>query len=181
MPALSPDARRQLLAIAREAIALGLEGRRHAPAPPDDPALAKPSGAFVTLHRAGALRGCVGLLAADRPLYRTVAEMARSAAFGDSRFPAVDADEFDGVEIDISVLGPLRRIADPAEVEVGRHGLYVVRGAHRGVLLPQVATEQGWNRERFLDETCRKAGLPRDAWRTGAELYVFEAQVFAEG
>lgn len=181
MSALSPDARRQLLAIAREAIAQRLAGRRYAPAPPDDPALAEPSGAFVTLHRAGSLRGCVGLLAADRPLYRTVAEIARSAAFGDSRFPALDPDEFDGVEIDISVLGPLRRVADPAEVEVGRHGLYVVRGAHRGVLLPQVATEQGWNRERFLDETCRKAGLPRDAWRTGAELYVFEAQVFAEG
>ncbi len=177
---LSAGARQALLGIARKAIAHGLLGRRFKPDPPADPALVRPAGAFVTLLEGDALRGCIGTFEADRPLYRTVAEMARVAAFGDPRFPPVTARELDGLALEISVLGPRVRVTDPGEVQVGRHGIYLVHGPHRGVLLPQVAVDHGWDRERFLEETCRKAGTRPDAWRHGAEIHVFEAEVFGE-
>lgn len=111
---------------------------------------------------------------------RTVADMARAAAFEDTRFRPLTAEELPDVDLEISVLTPMRRIADVTEIEVGRHGLWVAQGHRRGVLLPQVATCCGWGRETFLEQTCLKAGLPRDAWRRGAEIYVFEAEVFGE-
>ncbi len=180
MARLDDGARNELLTIARESIREGLRGRRYVPPVPRRPFLREPAGAFVTLHEAGALRGCIGTFQADRPLYRNVAEMARAAAFEDPRFPPLRPDEFDRIDLEISVLTPMRRVEPPEEVEVGRHGVYIVHGPHRGVLLPQVAVEQGWDRETFLDHTCLKAGLPREAWRSGAEIYVFEAEVFGE-
>jgi len=180
MPSLSPQARKKLLSIAREAIEAGLHGRPYTPREPSDPQLRRRAGAFVTLHERGALRGCIGTFRDDLPLYRNVAEMARAAAFEDPRFPPLGREEFDRVDLEISVLTPMRRVTHPEEVEVGRHGLCVVQGPYRGVLLPQVAVEHGWDRETFLSHTCLKAGLPPDAWKRGAEILVFEAEVFGE-
>jgi AmmeMemoRadiSam system protein A len=177
---LTADESRELLLVARRAIAVHLRGR-----PPELKAptgsLAEPRGAFVTLHRPdGELRGCVGLLRSDRALLETVARMAVAAATEDGRFVPVTAAELDGLTIEISVLGSLQPIR-PADVEVGRHGLLVGQGGRRGVLLPQVPTEHGWGRETFLEQTCRKAGLPEDAWKKpGVEVLAFTAEVFGE-
>lgn len=178
--ALEPRDRRTLLRIARDAAAAAARRERFSAPRPDSAALTEPRGAFVTLHRAGQLRGCIGTFEASAPLYRTVAEMARSAAVGDPRFEPLRPAELPEVEVEISVLSRLRP-ARPEEVEVGRHGVYLERGYQRGVLLPQVAVEHGWDRETFLDQTCRKAGLPPGAWRQGTTIYVFEAEVFGEG
>ena len=176
---LGPEDRQALRRIALESIREALAGRRFIPPPPESPALRQPRGAFVTLRRGGALRGCIGTLVARRPLYEEVAQMALAAAFEDPRFPPLSAEELSDLELEISALTPLRRVQDPAEIEVGRHGLYIRRGPFSGVLLPQVAVEYGWDRETFLRETCRKAGLPPDAWRDPeTEIYVFSAEVF---
>jgi AmmeMemoRadiSam system protein A len=180
LPELGPQARQTLLQIARAAIRAGLDGSAYHPALPEDPALAVPAGAFVTLHTAGRLRGCIGSLEGSQPLYQTVAEMARSAALRDPRFPPLGVAEWDGVTLEISALTPLQDVDDPGRVQVGRHGLVICRGTRRGVLLPQVAVQYGWDRETFLERTCEKAGLPPGAWRQGARIQVFEAQVFGE-
>jgi AmmeMemoRadiSam system protein A len=156
-------------------------GKHPPPTPPAEPAVARPAGAFVTLRRGPHLRGCIGTFQATEPLHRTVAAMARAAALEDPRFRPVRPEEVAELAIEVSVLTPMRRVRDAGEIEVGRHGLWIVRGHHRGVLLPQVATEYGWSREEFLEHTCRKAGLPPGAWREGADIYVFEAEVFGEG
>ncbi|NHZ45701.1 AmmeMemoRadiSam system protein A [Nitratidesulfovibrio liaohensis] len=154
------------------------------PAPPPG-VLHRSLGAFVTFKKDGHLRGCIGSMVGDGPLYLTVARMARAAAFEDPRFPPVTAAEAPSLELDISVLGPLTRCPDPSLVRVGRHGLLVRQGYRSGVLLPQVPVEWGWDRETFLAQTCRKAGLPSDAWRDAwqdgrTELYWFEAEVFGD-
>ena len=150
-----------------------------APEPQDGP-LAARCGAFVTLHMDGALRGCIGHLTSSEPLYQTVSEMAVSAAFSDPRFSPLIESEFSHIDIEISVLTPMKRVEDLTEIKVGTHGLYIVMGPTRGVLLPQVATENGFDRETFLSQTCIKAGLAPDSWRKGAEIYSFEAEVFGE-
>ncbi len=178
---LTAEERALLLRTARQAIADRLQGARSAPAEAPGERLAARAGAFVSLHARGDLRGCIGTFVGRRPLVQTVQEMAVSAAFGDPRFPPLGAEELAGVALEISVLSPLREIRDVGEIEVGRHGLYVTRGPRSGVLLPQVASEYGWDREEFLAHTCTKAGLPRDAWREpGTKIEVFEAQVFGE-
>lgn len=135
-------------------------------------------GAFVTLKRKGRLRGCIGHIVGDKPLHRTVAEMARAAAFNDPRFPPVSAGELPDLDVEISILSPLSGCT-PEEVQPGRHGLLVRRGRNSGLLLPQVAREYGWDRETFLAQTCLKAGLPRGAWQNpAAEIFCFEAEVF---
>ena len=138
------------------------------------------SGAFVSIHRQGTLRGCLGRLE-PLPLTVVVAQLARAVADSDPRFAAVAAEELAEIEIEISVLTPEREIHSPAEIDVGRHGLIVELHARRGLLLPQVATERGWDRVTFLEHTCLKAGLPRGAWQQGARMFVFEALVFGEG
>jgi len=139
------------------------------------------AGAFVSLHKKGRLRGCIGRFEADDPLADTVADMAVAASRNDPRFSQVSPDETVDIDIEISVLTPLHRISDVSEIEVGTHGLYIIRDIRRGTLLPQVATERGWDRETFLEETCIKAGLRRDAWRDAdTEIYVYEAVVFGE-
>jgi AmmeMemoRadiSam system protein A len=138
-------------------------------------------GAFVTLHKDGRLRGCIGYVRALKPLRRTVAEMAIQAALHDPRFPAVTASEVPSLDIEISVLSPLEEVDDVSSIEVGKHGLIVQDGARSGLLLPQVATEQGWDRDTFLDHTCLKAGLPAGSWkREGVTILRFTAEVFGE-
>lgn len=136
-------------------------------------------GAFVTLHKGRCLRGCIGYVEALTPLYQTVRECALAAALHDPRFEPVQADELAQLRLEISVLSPLEEIS-PDDVEVGKHGLMVSLGSRRGLLLPQVAVEWKWDRRRFLEEVCVKAGLARDAWRCGAKIQAFTARVFSE-
>ena len=173
--------RRALLQLAREAIAAALEGRRHEPAPPA-PGLAQSAGAFVTLRCHGELRGCIGRIDPREPLADVVAECAVAAALRDPRFSPLTPEEFAReAEIEISVLTPNQQVTSAEEIEVGRDGLVVRQGHKSGLLLPQVATEWGWDRETFLAQTCRKAGLALDAWKHGAEISRFQAEVFGEG
>jgi AmmeMemoRadiSam system protein A len=138
-------------------------------------------GAFVTLHSRGMLRGCIGTFAPSPSILGTIREMAEAAALRDPRFSAVQPDELSTVDIEISLLTPLTVVTDPATIEVGRHGICISHGYHRGVLLPQVASEHGWDREVFLDQTCVKAGLPPGTWRDPqCRIEVFEAVVFGE-
>jgi AmmeMemoRadiSam system protein A len=169
-----------LLKTAREAIASKLTKKPPAyPAPTET--LKTNCGAFVTLHKRGRLRGCIGYVVGLKPLIDTVREMALSSAFSDTRFEPVEKSEFADLEIEISVLSPLRRISNVEEIEVGTHGILMKSGFCSGLLLPQVATEYGWNREAFLLHTCYKAGLPGDAWRKqGVEIEIFSAIVFSE-
>lgn len=186
---LAAEERRVLLDIARWAVLSRLaEGEggegtvdpASVPVPPPG-VLHSPLGAFVTFTLNGQLRGCIGSMTGDGPLYLTVARMAVAAAFEDPRFQPVTAGEVAQLHLDISVLGPLTRCPDPAAVRVGRHGLLVRQGFRSGVLLPQVPVEWGWDRETFLAQTCRKAGLPADALRDPrTELYWFEAEVFGD-
>ena len=174
--------RQLLLRIARNAIAHALGMRRDVPAVPDGAGpLAAPAGAFVTLRLEGELRGCIGYVDAVRPLAGAVSEVAVRAALYDPRFPPLTRSELPHVEIEISVLSPLRRILGESEVEVGVHGLVIECRGARGLLLPQVAVEQGWDRRRFLEYTSVKAGLPPEAWKDPeAQLFSFTADVFAE-
>ena len=172
--------REELLRIARAALEAALVARS-GPLLASRPALRRPRGAFVSLHdRSGELRGCVGQLRAERPLYETVARMAVAAATEDSRFPEVTGDDLPGLVIEISALGPLLPVR-AYEVEVGRHGLLLRLAGRSGVLLPQVAVANGWDREEFLARTAWKAGLPEDAWRCAdVEIFAFTADVFGE-
>jgi AmmeMemoRadiSam system protein A len=176
---LDETQRKTLLGIARRA----LEGYVVAGKIPsgEEPQgkLAAPGAAFVTLTKNGRLRGCIGYTEAVAPLFKVVQECAVAAATEDPRFPPVSARELPSLRVEISVLTPLFPIR-PEEVEVGRHGLMVARGGMRGLLLPQVPVEWGWDRETFLDQACVKAGLPPSAWRHGATLRAFTAEVFAE-
>jgi AmmeMemoRadiSam system protein A len=176
---LDESQRKSLLGIARRA----LEGYVGAGEIPSGEApqgkLAAPGPAFVTLTKNGRLRGCIGYTEAVAPLFRVVQECAVAAATEDPRFPPVSPRELPSLRIEISVLTPLFPIR-PEEVEVGRHGLMVARGRMRGLLLPQVPVEWGWDRETFLDQACVKAGLPPSAWRHGATLRAFTAEVFGE-
>jgi len=136
-------------------------------------------GAFVTINKKGSLRGCIGHIKGVKPLYKSVEEMAAAAAFQDPRFPPVTKNELKDLDIEISVLTPFEQITDVNKIEVGKHGLYIERGFYSGLLLPQVATEYGWDRDTFLEHTCRKAGLPTDAWKDkDTRIYIFSADIF---
>jgi uncharacterized protein len=178
---LSPADQQLLLRIARDSIAAHLQDKAAAPLKTTTPVLQECRGAFVSLHRHGQLRGCIGYLEPIKPLLQTVREMAAAAAFQDPRFRPLQASELADLEIEISVLSPMRLIQSTDEIEVGRHGLYVVKGQNRGLLLPQVATQYRWSRLTFLEQTCCKAGLPPDAWKEpGTKLYIFTADIFAD-
>jgi uncharacterized protein len=168
-----------LLDIARKAMTGWLRKREVPGERPESESLRNPGAAFVTLKHRGRLRGCIGYTEADAPLYRTVQECAVAAATEDPRFPPVTDREAGEIRLEISVLSPLASVS-PEEVSVGVHGLMIRKGGRRGLLLPQVATEQGWDRVTFLAQVCAKAGLPPDAWKRGAELYSFTAEVFGE-
>ena len=170
--------RKMLLQIAHEAIIALVEGRDIS-FPVPSPHLAEPRGVFTTLYSDGKLRGCVGFPVATLSLFKAIAETARAAASEDPRFAPVKLAEARTLRISISILSPLRTIKPP-EVEIGRHGLVISQGARRGLLLPQVPVKQGWDRSTFLEQTCLKAGLPPDAWRTGAHIEAFTAEVFGD-
>lgn len=180
---LTTPQRNQLLRIARESIEAVLDGRRPSLPSRDqlDAELTRPSGCFVTLHSSGELRGCIGSIQPVAPLYEAVSSSAINAAFRDPRFFPLRKEELPSIELEISVMSPIEPVADPGEIEVGRDGLIIRRGSAAGLLLPQVATEYGWDRETFLRQTCVKAGLPGDAWRTpGTRIERFSAEVFGE-
>ena len=180
---LTQEQRTTLLQIARDSIAAVLDGKR-----PDltryalDDDLRRPAGAFVTLNESsGELRGCIGSIEPVAPLYEAVSKSAINAAFRDPRFYPVKKDEFASLHLEISVMGPILVVKDVSEIEVGRDGLIVSRGPYAGLLLPQVATEYGWDRETFLSQTCVKAGLPSSAWRSGdCRIEHFSAEVFGD-
>jgi AmmeMemoRadiSam system protein A len=175
----SPEERRLLLQLAHRSILSAFTDQ--GPAETSFSAhLSEPRGVFTTLYLRGSLRGCVGYPSPVAPLYRAVTETAHAAAFEDSRFWPVTEEEAPGLEISLSVLSPLVPIR-PADVEVGRHGLVISSGSRRGLLLPQVPIECDWDRETFLEQTCRKAGLPPETWRKGATLEAFTAEVFGDG
>jgi uncharacterized protein len=171
--------RRLLLQLAREAIAAHVVSALP-PAPDIIGVLARPGGAFVSIHNHGELRGCIGHIEADEPLGRVVLRCAVAACSTDPRFAGVTASELSELQIEVSLLGPLEPIAGAEDIEIGRHGLMVERGFNRGLLLPQVAVEWHWDSETFLAHTCHKAGLPHDAWKKGARIWRFEAEVFSE-
>ena len=169
---------RELLTLARSAIAARF-GQVVAAATASDPALTVPGATFVTLTQQGRLRGCIGNVVGNGPLVATIERMAGAAAFEDPRFPPLAAEELDDLDIEVSVLGPITPCPDPELIEIGRHGLYIRKSLHSGLLLPQVATEWGWDRETFLDQTCVKAGLPKGTWRKSkVEIWWFEAVIF---
>ncbi len=178
---LSPTEQEELLHLARETIQTYLQERRIPPYQTDNPHFLQDGGAFVTLKKEGDLRGCIGYIWSEEPIYETIQRAAVAAAVQDPRFPPVTLSELPGLTVEISLLSPLKRVEDPNDIVVGKHGLLIRRGYYQGLLLPQVALEQGWDREQFLRGVCRKAGLSPDAWKdpTG-ELYFFTAEVLGE-
>ena len=179
---LNNQQRKKLIEIARNSISTYLQTGKKMELSETDPILKQEMGAFVTLNEHGQLRGCIGNLSASGPLYLTVRDMAVEAAIDDPRFSALALSELKDVEIEISVLSPLKRVDSADKVELGKHGVLVRKGYHSGVFLPQVATETGWSKEEFLNTLCtQKAGLSPDAWKDkDTELYIFEAEVFSE-
>lgn len=172
------DDQQRLLTLARRSLEAHVR-RAPSPAPDVRAPLDERRGAFVSIHRGPDLRGCLGRITPDWPVGRVVAHLAEAVSDSDPRFSPVTVTELDELLIEISVLTP-ERPATPDEIEVGRHGLIVEGDGRRGLLLPQVAVEHEWDARTFLQHTCMKAGLPRDAWEHGASIFVFEAQVFGE-
>jgi AmmeMemoRadiSam system protein A len=174
----SAEERALLLRLAHDSILSAL-GHRKISLDPPTPHLAEPRGAFTSLYRNAALRGCVGYVLATSSIYRTVAETARAAAFDDTRFPPVTREEAQELQVELSILSSPRPILADA-VEIGLHGLLISIDGSRGLLLPQVPVEHGWDRTTFLEQACRKAGLALDAWRKGAVIEAFTAEVFGD-
>lgn len=175
---IDPGCRRQLLMLARRALEARVRGERAPRVPPelDVPAF----GVFVTIYCTGDLRGCLGTLDAHERLGEAVVRLAADVAREDHRFVPVSLDELAEITLDLSILTPAELVSDPFVIEVGRDGLIVEQGRRRGLLLPQVATEHGWDRETLLAQTCLKAGLPPDAWQHSATIFRFQAEVFGE-
>ena len=178
----SPEERQELLRLARHTVESVVKSGKPPPYTPALPGLERPRGAFVTINKNGQLRGCIGHFEADNPIWQTVINMATAAATQDPRFPQVAAKELDALSFEISVLSPLRKISDWREIELGKHGVQIARGFRRGVFLPQVATDTGWDLDTFMGQLCsQKAGLPWDAWKDPqTDLYVFTAEIFSE-
>jgi AmmeMemoRadiSam system protein A len=179
---LSGAQRKRLLEIARESITSFVRDGKRKPFSEKDPLLNAEMGAFVTLHENGELRGCIGNMVGEGPLYKTVADMAVEAATGDPRFMRLSPDEINKINIEISVLSPLKRVESAAQIKIPGEGVIVRRGFASGVYLPQVAEETGWDKEQFLTSLCaHKAGLPPDAWKDPAtRIYVFSADIIHE-
>ncbi len=178
---LNEDERAFLLNLARDVISATATGE--IPRSPEyfSGTLSTNLGVFVTLHKSGELRGCIGFVEGLRPLQDAVIEMAQSAAFNDPRFAPVSSEELDDLELEISVLSPIEELIDIDEIEIGKHGLIIEQGFYKGLLLPQVATENFWDKTEFLQHTCRKAGLPIDAWQNEkTKISAFSAEIFSE-
>ncbi len=178
---LNMEQKAALLKTVHAVIGEKLYGRNSTPYPSlEDIIFSKQFGLFVTLTIDGNLRGCIGYVEGFKPIREAVKEMAIEAAFHDPRFHPLQKDEYKFVSVEISILYPIEKVKDFSEIQVGRDGLIMERGFHRGLLLPQVATEYGWNREEFMNHTCQKAGLENACWKNGADVYKFEAEVFNE-
>ena len=179
---LSEKQRKRLLEIARSAIKTYLSTRKKICLDESDPCLCQPNGVFVSLYKGKQLRGCIGRLSAEQPLFLSCSDMAVEAAVNDPRFPPLEIEELAGIDIEISVLSPLKRISKPDEIKLGVHGVLISKGYRSGVFLPQVAIETGWSKEEFLSNLCtHKAGLPASAWQQPtSEIYIFSAEVFSE-
>ena len=179
---LNEEQKNKMLKLARNSITHYLKNGKRLSIKEDDPVLNTEMGAFVTLHKHGELRGCIGNLVGRGPFYLTIRDMAVEAATGDPRFPPVTLEEMNDIDIEISVLSPLKKIDDPEKIEMRKHGVLVRQGFRSGVYLPQVATETGWNREQFMTSLCgQKAGITPDAWKRGqCEINIFTALVFSE-
>ncbi|HOT76055.1 MAG TPA: AmmeMemoRadiSam system protein A [Candidatus Wallbacteria bacterium] len=177
---LSESEKSDLLKLARRALEMHVTERKTPEFKTESKILQTKCGAFVTLHKNGDLRGCIGYIEAYKPLYQTIIEMAQAASTKDSRFEPVTAGELAEIDIELSVLSPLEKITDFSKIIIGVHGLLVRQGYYSGLLLPQVAVEWDMDTTVFLEETCRKAGLPRNAYKTGADVYYYSAQVFGE-
>lgn len=179
---LNAEQRKKLLTLARQTITTYVKSGQKVAVDVDDPVLNQTMGVFVTLHKQGELRGCIGNIVGQEPLAVGVRNMAIACATEDPRFTPISEDELDDISIEISVLSPLKRVSSPDEIILGEHGVLVRSGFQSGVYLPQVATETGWSKEQFLNSLCmHKAGLPADAWKKGScEIYIFSAEVFGE-
>jgi AmmeMemoRadiSam system protein A len=178
---LSKQEQMYLLDFARKSIEAKIRGENPPSFDPKFSRLQQPRGAFVTLNKNGNLRGCIGLTQGIKPLYQIVQDVAEAAAFQDPRFQPLTEQELPNITIEISVISPMRKISNVKKIKVGRHGLLIKLGHAQGLLLPQVASNNGWSRQTFLEHTCIKAGLPKDAWKNpAAEIMIFEAQVFGE-
>jgi len=175
---LSPEEKTELLRLARSAINQFIREKKIINYRTENPNFLAKKGAFVTLKRKGFLRGCIGYIEPVAPLYQTVIQTSVYAACRDQRFPPVSPEELDDLEIEISVLSPLKKIHDPSLIRVGKHGLVISKGNKKGLLLPQVPVENNWSRETFLQQGCLKAGLPPNTWKSGADIYIFEAIIF---
>jgi AmmeMemoRadiSam system protein B/AmmeMemoRadiSam system protein A len=179
-PDLTEEQKKTLLALARSTLEENLKSKTIPPYNTNDPALTRHSGVFVTLTKNGELRGCIGRMWADLPLYQAVQEMAVQAATSDPRFPPMTSEELSQVKIEVSILSPLRRLTDLEQIKIGTHGLVIHKSGRQGVFLPQVPVEQGWNRNAYLDNLCLKAGLDESCWKDNPVLYSFTAIVFGE-
>lgn len=179
---LSEREKNALITLARTSVEHAIHHRKAYDAPmPQEAALNREAGAFVTLKEGGTLRGCIGYTSASKPLYQTVRDTATLAAFSDPRFEPVSAEEVSKLEYEISVLSPLRRVQDVRQIQVGQHGLLIKNGRREGLLLPQVPTEHHWDRVRFLEQTCAKAGMPEQCWKEeDTDIFSFTADVFGE-
>ncbi|MBE3115229.1 MAG: AmmeMemoRadiSam system protein A [Actinobacteria bacterium] len=178
---LTLEHKKTLIKIARESITSAVNGNMVPEYKIDDAILNTMCGAFVTLHTDGNLRGCIGNTTAKIPLWETIRNMAMESALRDPRFPSVSPRELENIDIEISVLSPLKRINNLEEIEVGKHGLFIKKGFYQGLLLPQVATDYKWNRIQFLEQTCYKAGLSKNCYKQETtEIFIFSAIVFGE-
>ncbi|MCX6782251.1 MAG: AmmeMemoRadiSam system protein A [Candidatus Magasanikbacteria bacterium] len=179
---LNSTKQKTALEIARKTLEAHFDGRDYVPEVGDIKILSEHRGVFVTLRKNGNLRGCIGIFESDRPLTEVIREMALAAAFEDNRFEPLTKDELNEIKIEISVLSPMKKIASADEIELGKHGVNIRRGARSGVFLPQVAEETGWDKKTFLDSLCvEKAGLEPGCYNDpNTELYIFTAQVFEE-
>ena len=176
--ALTPEEKEELLQLAHSSIETFLLQKRILDYQPQNPKFLEKKGAFVTLKEGGSLRGCIGFIKPFLPLYQAVIQAAIYAACKDQRFLPLSPRELKDIEIEISILSPLKKIDDPQLVEIGKHGLFISKGDRSGLLLPQVPVENHWSRKTFLEQACLKAGLPPNAWKMGADIFIFEAAVF---
>ena len=178
---LTPEHKKTLLKIARESINNAVYDKKIPEYKINDKVLNANCGAFVTLHIKGNLRGCIGNITSEIPLWETIRNMAVESALRDPRFYPLTPGELNEADIEISVLSPLKKIKDTGEIKVGKHGLFIKKGFYQGLLLPQVATDYKWNSTQFLEQTCYKAGLNKNCYSgKTTEIYIFSAVVFGE-
>ncbi len=183
---LCADEQKELVDIASKSIRRTVRGEA-AGRPPrsksfdSESALSQPAGAFVSLYKKGELRGCLGVIVSETSLAETVSQLAGRSATEDPRFSPVTEDELNDIQVEISVLSPLREISAIDEIQIGKHGIFISAGMYRGLLLPQVAVKHHWSVNRFLEETCVKAGLPRDQWKHAeTNIYIFSAEIIEQ-